>query len=76
MKKNFFDTELKNISDRVTSNKYKHLQIENKLKQLAISSYFKGKSHFEEDGTQNNLVFQGVYKYFEDVAVSKTLIKF
>ena len=28
------------------------------------------------DGTQNYLVFQGVYKYFEDVDVSKTLIKF
>ena len=28
------------------------------------SSYFKGKSHFEEDGTQNCLVFQPIYKYF------------
>ena len=54
------------------------MQIGNKLKKLEKfdSSYFKGKSHFEEDGTQNYLVFQGVYKYFEDVDVSKTLIKF
>ena len=28
-------------------------------------AYFKGKNYFEEDGTQNDLVFQPVYKYFE-----------
>ena len=28
------------------------------------SSYFRGKSHFEEDGTQNYLVFQPMYRYF------------
>ena len=56
------DTELKKNSVRVTSNKSRHLQIENKLKQLEKfdSSSFKGKSHFKEDGTQNYLVFQGV----------------
>ena len=54
------------------------MQIENKLKKLEKfdSSYFKGKINFEEDGTQNYLVFQGVYRYFEDFDVSKTLIKF
>ena len=29
------------------------------------SSYFKGKSHFEEDGVQNYLVFQPMYRYFK-----------
>ena len=29
------------------------------------SSYFIGKSHFEEDGTQNYLVFQPIHKYFK-----------
>ena len=49
------DTELKKISDRVTTNKTKHLLVENELKKLKTfdSSYFEGKSHFEEDGTQN-----------------------
>ena len=49
------DTELKKISDRVTTNKTKHLLVENELKNLKTfdSSYFEGKSHFEEDGTQN-----------------------
>ena len=57
------------------------MQTENKLKKLKQkikndSSYFKGKIHFEEDGAQNYLVFQGVYKYFEDVNVSKLLLNF
>ena len=29
------------------------------------SSYFIGKSHFEEDDTQNYLVFQQISKYFK-----------
>ena len=29
------------------------------------SIYLRGKSHFEDDGTQNYLVFQPIYKYFE-----------
>ena len=32
------------------------------------SSYFIGKSHFEEDGTQNYLVFQPISKYFKVTA--------
>ena len=28
------------------------------------SSYFIGKNHFKEDGTQNHLVFQPMYRYF------------
>ena len=36
----------------------------NKLKTFD-SSYFIGKSHFDEDGTQNYLVFQPLNKYFK-----------
>ena len=36
----------------------------NKLKTFD-SSYFIGKSHFKEDGTQNYLVFQPINKYFK-----------
>ena len=35
----------------------------NKLK-MFDSGFFIGKSHFEEDGTQNYLVFQPMYRYF------------
>ena len=38
----------------------KHLLIENDLNKLKVFdlSYFRGKNHFGEDGTQNYLVFQ------------------
>ena len=51
------DTELKIISDRVTSNKSRHFQIENELKKIKKfdAAYFRGKSHFEEDGTIVNI---------------------
>ena len=32
------------------------------------SSYFIGKSHFEEDGVQNYLVFQPMYRDFKMIA--------
>ena len=31
------------------------------------SSYFRGKSHFEADGTQNYLAFQPMYRYFKKI---------
>ena len=56
-----------NTSDRVTKNKTKYLLVENELKKLQKfdAAYFRGKSHFEEDGTQNYLVFQPMYRYFK-----------
>ena len=44
----------------------------NELKKLKTFdwSYFIGKSHFEEDGTQHYLVFQPLNKYFK--AISNT----
>ena len=49
------------------SNKTKHLLVENEFKKLKTfdSGYFRGKNHFEEDGTQNYLVFQAMYQYFK-----------
>ena len=32
------------------------------------AAYFRGKSDFEEDGTQNYLVFQRMYRYFKRIA--------
>ena len=53
-----FDAKLSSLNRKITANKTKHLLVENELKKLKTfdSSYFIGKSHFEEDGTQN-LVF-------------------
>ena len=36
------------------------------------SSYFIGKSHFDEDGTQNYLVFQPVIRYFKVNTITNT----
>ena len=53
------------LTVKITSNKSKHLLVENKLKKLKTfdSSYFIGKSHFEEDDEQNYLVFQPMHRY-------------
>ena len=47
--------------------------VENELNKLKIfdSSYFIGKSHFEEDGVQNYLVFQPIIRYFKIIANTK-----
>ena len=37
------------------------------------SSYFRGKSHFEEDGTQNYLVFQPINRYFKVIDNTKNI---
>ena len=63
------DAKLSSLNIKITTNKSKHLLVENELKKLKTfdSIYFRGKSHFEEDGTQNYLVFQPMYRYFKRV---------
>ena len=55
------------LNRKITQNKTKHLLIESELNKLKTfdSSYFIGESHFDEDGTQNYLVFQTINKYFK-----------
>ena len=57
------------INRKITANKSKNLLVENELNKLKTfhSSYFIGKSHFE-DGTQNYLVFQPISRYFKVIA--------
>ena len=59
-----FDAKLSSCNRKITSNKSKHLLVENELKKLKAfgSSYFRGENCFEEDGAQNYLVFQLMYK--------------
>ena len=60
VKKTDFDAKLKKMSGMVTSNKTKHLLVENELKKLKTfdSSCFNSKNYFEgNDGAQNTLVF-------------------
>ena len=52
----------------VTLHKFKHLLVENELKNLEKfdAALFRGKNYFDgSNGTQNHLVFQPVYKYFK-----------
>ena len=65
-----FDDKLKSLNQKINSNKTKHLLVENEFKKLQIcdSIYFRRKSHFEEGGTQNYLVFQSMYRYFKRVS--------
>ena len=62
-----FDAKLSSFNTKIAPNKTKHLLVENELNKLKtfLSSYFIGKSHFEEDGTQIYLVFQPMYRYYK-----------
>ena len=50
-------------------NKTKILLVDHEFKKIKAfdSSYFIDKSHFEEDGTQNYLVFQPMYRYLKKI---------
>ena len=50
-----FDAELSSLNRKITANKSNYFLAENELKKLKTFdlSYFRVKSQFEEDGTQN-----------------------
>ena len=62
------------LTEKITENKTKHLLVQNELNKLKTfdSSYFTGKSHFEE-GVQNYLVFQPVIRYFKIITNTKCI---
>ena len=72
-----FDVKLSSLTRKITANKSKHLLVKNELKKLKtfVSSYFRGKSHCEEDGTQNYLVFQPIHTYFKVITNTKYISK-
>ena len=65
-----FHDNPKNLNKKITSNKTKHVVVENEWKKLETfdSIYFRGESHFKDDANQNYLVFQTAYKYFKTVS--------
>ena len=62
-----FDDKLSNLHRKFTQNKSKYLLVENELQKLKTfdSSFFNGKSYFEEDVRLNYLLFQPLNKYFK-----------
>ena len=57
------------LNRKLVSNKIKHVLVENELKKLQTfySIYFRDKSHFEEDGARNYLIFQPMCIYFKNI---------
>ena len=64
VKKIDFDDKLKNVNKKVTSNKTKHLLVENEFKKLQTfgSRPFISQSYFNNDGAQLYSVFQPIDK--------------
>ena len=58
---------MSSLNRKITQNKTKHLLVENDLKKLKTFdlSYFIGKNYFENDGTQNYLLFQPINNYLK-----------
>ena len=71
--KTIFDNTVSRLDRKIVENKTKNKSIENELKKLKTFdlSYFIGKSNFEEDGAQNYLVFQPIFRYFKIIANKK-----
>ena len=73
-----FDAKLSSLNRKITKNKTDNLIFKNELNRLKTfdSGYFNGKSHFEEDGTQNYLIFQPIYRYFKAFSFTSILNMF
>ena len=73
VQKTTFESELKNVEDKVSANSSKVLSYEHKLKEREDTLhdlerdafYFRGKNYFGDDGLQNDLVFQVCQKYLD-----------
>ena len=65
-----FDDKLRTQNQKIDSNKTKYLLVEIEPKKLKTfdSGYFRREIHFEEDGRQNYLVFQPMYRYLKKVS--------
>ena len=63
------ENKIPDISSLVSKSDHntKITEVENKVNKLETFdfSYFRGKNYFDEDGTQNYLIFQPIYRYFK-----------
>ena len=60
--------KLSSLNRKIAKTKSKHFLVENEL------SYFIGKSHFDEDGTHNYLVFQPMYTHFKLITNTSSIL--
>ena len=71
--KTIFDNAVSSLDSKIAKNKTKNGSIENKLKKLKTFGLgcFIGKSYFEEDGTENYLVFQPIRRHLKINLIKK-----
>ena len=71
-----FDAKLSRINREIKESKKENLLVLNELNKLKTfdSGYFIGKGHFDEDGTQNYLVFQPMYRYFKLITNTSSIL--
>ena len=71
-----FDDKLKNLNKKVTSNKSKHLLVENELKKLQhlIQVLFNDESYFFNFGEQLYLIIQPLYSILKTLSNSEKVI--
>ena len=71
-----FDNKLINLNKKINISKTKHVIVENKFGKLQTfdSMYYCGKSHFQNDSTENYLVFQPTQRYFKRVSYTNNHI--
>ena len=76
MTKTIFDNTASSLNSKIAANKTKNESIENEFKKLKTLdlSHFIGRSHFEEDGAQNYLVFQPTNGYVKLIANNELYI--
>ena len=71
------ENKIPDISSLVKKSDYntKFTEVENNIKKLQAYdlSYFKGKNYFDEDGTQNYLIFQPISIYFKVNSISRVI---
>ena len=73
-----FESELKELNHKTTSNSSEVISYNNEINQANRRidvleenvSYFRGKNYFEDDATQNYSVFEPVYRCFKRVIYS------
>ena len=73
MTKTDFDVKLSSLNRKITTIKSKHLLVE--LKRLTTFDliHFRAKNYFEEEGAQNYLVFQQMYKYLQKISNTENI---
>ena len=71
-----FDDKLKTLNKKITSNKTKHLLVENEFKKLHTfdSSLFTGQNYSDNDGAQLYLIFQPICKTISTFSGLETTI--